>query len=199
MVLPRWPKIVVEIDRAMLYLESHTIDRCSVRAPGGTSLSLDEGRGSSGTRSTTPIAGSSGRATPSTKLPARRWPLRGRKQLDAFERNLSPSQKHGLFTKATPGCCEMTQAEEGNRQVRQEIQSREVAPSASFRDQLPRGLRVGFAIERTLALLAALAVFNSTGAQTTCRLRPKLDIFAKTRGFSTIRMKVSADGADLRR
>jgi hypothetical protein len=67
------------------------------RALGGTSLSLDEGRGSSGTLSTTPIAGSSGRATPSTKQPARLWPLRGRKQLVAFEKNLSPSQKHEDF------------------------------------------------------------------------------------------------------
>jgi hypothetical protein len=62
-------------------------------------VSLDEGRGYSGTLSTTPIAGSSGRATPPTKQPARPWPLRGRKQLDAFERNLTPSQKHGPFAK----------------------------------------------------------------------------------------------------
>jgi hypothetical protein len=40
----------------------------------------------------------------STKLPARPWPLRGRKQLVVFERNLSSSRKHGLFTKATSGC-----------------------------------------------------------------------------------------------
>ena len=58
----------------------------------------------------------------STKQPARPWPLRGRKQLDAFERNLSPSQKHGLFTEATPGCYEMTQAEERNRHDRQDRQ-----------------------------------------------------------------------------
>ena len=61
--------------------------------------------------------------SPSTKQPARPWPWRGRKQLDAFERNLSPSQKHGLFTKATPGCYEMTQAKERNRQDRQEIKT----------------------------------------------------------------------------
>jgi hypothetical protein len=38
-------------------------------------------------------------ASPSPKQPARRWPLRGRKQLVAFERNLSPSQKHEDFEK----------------------------------------------------------------------------------------------------
>ena len=59
----------------------------------------------------------------STKQPARPWPLRGRKQLVAFERNLSSSRKHGLFTKATPGCYDMTQAKERNRQDRQEIKT----------------------------------------------------------------------------
>ena len=70
----------------------------------------------------------------------------------------------------------MTQAKERNRQDRQEMQSSEATPSASFRNHVPRGLRVGFAIERTLALLAALAVFTSRG-------RKQLVVFEETRGF----------------
>jgi hypothetical protein len=77
--------------------------------------------------------------------------LRGRKQLDAFERNLTPSQKHEDFhrdARVEPPIAKVAKKYGGEKYCRQLLTG----------ITLTRGRHVGFEIERTLAMLAILAV-----------------------------------------